>query len=251
VSAWSKWLRQALTFGTSNKRVTFIQPFVLKGLDGVQPSGTYSVGTGLRPVGLFSFFKGMRASTWIRVCRNPGTAGVLQLANIDPLDLAAALIRDAVPAAGAETGVQAVELNEVWETEGGAIPRHAFADAVASDDALPTIEDVSGWEAHERKAAAIAISLSGLGTIVAAGRYPKFQNDLAVPEIRIGRREFNCIGASPPHDHPHVYINMGDRDTILCPYCATRYRYDARLGPFDAVPQDSFFADLAGASQSF
>ena len=27
---------------------------------------------------------------------NPGTTGVLQLANIDPLDLAAALIRDAV-----------------------------------------------------------------------------------------------------------------------------------------------------------
>ena len=95
VSAWWKWLRQALTFGTSNKRVTFIRPFVLKGLDGVQPSGTYSVGTGARPAGFFSFFKGNAASTWIRVCRNPGTAGVLQLANIDPLDLAAALIRDA------------------------------------------------------------------------------------------------------------------------------------------------------------
>ena len=116
---------------------------------------------------------------------------------------------------------------------------------------MPTIQDASGREAHERKAAASAISLSGLGTIVLAGRYPKFQNDLAVPEIRIGMREFNCIGASPPHDHPHVYINMGDRDTILCPYCATRYRYDARLGPFDAVPQESFFADPAGASKSF
>ena len=45
-----------------------------------------------------------------------------------------------------------------------------------------------------------------------ASRYPKFCNDRAVREIRIGVREFNCIGVSPPHDHPHVYINMGDQD---------------------------------------
>ena len=106
MSAWWKWPRQALTFGASNKRVTFIRPFVLKGLDGVQPSGTYSVGTGARPAEFFEFLKGNRQSTWIRVCRNPGTAGVLQLANIDPLDLAAALIRDALPAEGVGTGVQ-------------------------------------------------------------------------------------------------------------------------------------------------
>ena len=140
--------------------------------------------------------------------------------------------------------------NESWEPEDGGLPRHAFAGAVASEDAMPTIPAASAREAHERKAGASAISLSGLGTIVLAGRYPKFQNDLAVPEIRIGMREFNCIGASPPHDHPHVYINMGGRDTILCPYCATRYRHDARLLPFEAVPQESFFADPAGALKS-
>jgi len=76
-----------------------------------------------------------------------------------------------------------------------------------------------------------------------ASRFPKFRNDCAVEEIRIGAREFNCIGVSPPHDHPHVYIDMGDKDTILCPYCATRYRYDARLGPFDAEPPDCVFID--------
>jgi len=76
-----------------------------------------------------------------------------------------------------------------------------------------------------------------------ASRYPKFRNDHAVPEIRIGAREFNCIGVSPPHDHPHVYINMGGEDTILCPYCATRYRYDPRLAIFEADPQDSLFVD--------
>ena len=44
--------------------------------------------------------------------------------------------------------------------------------------------------------------------------YPRFRNDRAVSEIRIGAREFKCIGVSPPHDHPHVYIDLGERDAI-------------------------------------
>ena len=74
-------------------------------------------------------------------------------------------------------------------------------------------------------------------------RYPTFKNDRGVPEICIGVKEFMCIGESPPQDHPHVYINMGEADTILCPYCATRFRFDPRLTPLDADPPDSFFAD--------
>jgi uncharacterized Zn-finger protein len=46
-------------------------------------------------------------------------------------------------------------------------------------------------------------------------------------EICIGVKEFMCIGESPPQDHPHVYINMGEANTILCLYCATRFRFDA------------------------
>jgi hypothetical protein len=30
--------------------------------------------------------------------------------------------------------------------------------------------------------------------------YPKFRNDRGVAEIRIGVREFDCIGVSPPQD---------------------------------------------------
>jgi uncharacterized Zn-finger protein len=78
---------------------------------------------------------------------------------------------------------------------------------------------------------------------MAAGLYPKFRNDHAVSEIRIGVREFSCIGVSPPHDHPHVYANMGDDDTIFCPYCATRYQYDPRLRATEADPEDSMFID--------
>jgi uncharacterized Zn-finger protein len=72
--------------------------------------------------------------------------------------------------------------------------------------------------------------------------YPKFRNDRGASEISIGVKEFKCIGMSPPQDHPHVYINMGEANAIRCPYCATRFRFDPRLGPLDANPADSFFA---------
>ena len=38
---------------------------------------------------------------------------------------------------------------------------------------------------------------------------PHFHNDLGVPEILLGSREFMCIGAKPPFDHPHVFLDMG------------------------------------------
>jgi uncharacterized Zn-finger protein len=73
--------------------------------------------------------------------------------------------------------------------------------------------------------------------------YPKFRNDRGVPEICIGVKEFECIGVSPPHDHPHIYINMREADTIPCPYCGTRFHFDPRLTPLDADPPDSVFTD--------
>jgi hypothetical protein len=36
---------------------------------------------------------------------------------------------------------------------------------------------------------------------------------------------------------------MGEQDVILCPYCATRFRFDPRLGPSEADPPDSLFVD--------
>ncbi len=45
---------------------------------------------------------------------------------------------------------------------------------------------------------------------MSGGGFPKFKNDCGVPEICIGVKEFMCIGESPPQDHPHVYINMGE-----------------------------------------
>jgi len=42
---------------------------------------------------------------------------------------------------------------------------------------------------------------------------------------------------------------MGEADTILCPYCGTRFRFDPRLTPLDADPPDSFFAAAANPGQ--
>jgi uncharacterized Zn-finger protein len=58
---------------------------------------------------------------------------------------------------------------------------------------------------------------------------PHFHNDLGVSVVQIGAREFMCIGATPPFDHPHVFIDMGDDDEVVCSYCSTLYRYRADL----------------------
>jgi uncharacterized Zn-finger protein len=65
----------------------------------------------------------------------------------------------------------------------------------------------------------------------------KFHNQPAVPEIRIGARQFNSIGALPPQDHPHVYL------AVLCPYCWTLFRFDARPAPTETDPADCHLED--------
>ena len=60
--------------------------------------------------------------------------------------------------------------------------------------------------------------------------YPKFHNEVGLPIVRIGSREFKCIGDKPPQDHPHIYLNMGDASEISCPYCSTLFRFDPSLG---------------------
>jgi salicylate hydroxylase len=36
---------------------------------------------------------------------------------------------------------------------------------------------------------------------------PHFHNDAGVSVIEIGSQEFMCVGANPPFDHPHVFLN--------------------------------------------
>ena len=58
---------------------------------------------------------------------------------------------------------------------------------------------------------------------------PHFINDKGVDRIRIGVKEFQCMGATPPFDHPHVYLDMGNEAELVCPYCSTLFRYDPSL----------------------
>jgi uncharacterized Zn-finger protein len=74
---------------------------------------------------------------------------------------------------------------------------------------------------------------------------PHFHNQAGVPVIEIGAREFKCMGALPPFDHPHVYLDMGDENEIICPYCSTLYRHNAALAPNESRPPESAFVGKA------
>lgn len=70
---------------------------------------------------------------------------------------------------------------------------------------------------------------------------PHFQNDAGHEAIEIGVREFMCVGATPPFDHPHEFLDMGGDDEIVCPYCSTLYVYDAKLPAGAADPESAVF----------
>jgi uncharacterized Zn-finger protein len=70
---------------------------------------------------------------------------------------------------------------------------------------------------------------------------PHFHNDPGVPSIRVGAKEFMCIGATPPFDHPHIFIDMGDEDEAVCSYCSTLFIYDGTLHG-GAVPAECEYA---------
>ncbi|MGE0849612.1 MAG: zinc-finger domain-containing protein [Hyphomicrobiaceae bacterium] len=72
---------------------------------------------------------------------------------------------------------------------------------------------------------------------MAASLTPHFANDLGVEKISIGAKEFQCMGARPPHDHPHVYLDMGADNQILCPYCSTLFVYDPQLRADETEPK--------------
>ena len=65
---------------------------------------------------------------------------------------------------------------------------------------------------------------------------PHFHNDAGVDSISIGASEFMCIGALPPFDHPHIFIDMGDDNEAICSYCSTVYRFNPALDPSQSDP---------------
>jgi uncharacterized Zn-finger protein len=80
---------------------------------------------------------------------------------------------------------------------------------------------------------------------MALGTTPHFQNSMGLPAIDIGAKEFMCIGAKPPFDHPHVFLDMGTTTEIICPYCSTLYRHNGKLGSGESKPVEAAWHDVA------
>lgn len=78
-------------------------------------------------------------------------------------------------------------------------------------------------------------------TKMAGGSIPHFQNDAGHSVIEIGVKEFMCVGANPPFDHPHIYLDMGGDNEKVCPYCSTLYRYDPTLKAHETRPAGALF----------
>lgn len=80
---------------------------------------------------------------------------------------------------------------------------------------------------------------------MAAKSIPHFRNDAGLPVIRVAAKEFMCIGAKPPFDHPHVFLDMGSDGEIICPYCSTLYRHNPRLTLAASVPAEAAWHEKA------
>jgi hypothetical protein len=84
---------------TISKTVTFARPFALSGLDGVRPAGTYAVETDEELIPSLSLTAYRRTATWLRLPgRRAGaelSTGFSEVVAIDPVELDAALARDA------------------------------------------------------------------------------------------------------------------------------------------------------------
>ena len=70
---------------------------------------------------------------------------------------------------------------------------------------------------------------------------PHFHNDAGVAVIEIGSQEFMCVGANPPFDHPHIYIDMGKDTEVVCSYCSTLYVFNPELAPGTSQPLSAVY----------
>ncbi len=75
---------------------------------------------------------------------------------------------------------------------------------------------------------------------------PHFHNNDGVSQISIGVKKFMCVGATAPYDHPHVFLDMGDDDEKVCPYCSTLYKLDDSLTSEQSLPEGCLLVQEAG-----
>lgn len=84
-----------MTMRTSSNTVTFLHPFRLSGVDGVQPAGHYVVETDEELLQSMSHTAYRRLSTFIRLPGRSGSTEWARIVDVDPTELAAVLVSDA------------------------------------------------------------------------------------------------------------------------------------------------------------
>ncbi len=104
-----------MTVRTSTKTVTFARPFVLRGIEGVQPAGTYNVETNeeLLQTSIPTY---RSISTLIRLPARAGSAALNQVVDIDCAELSTALERDAKPELTALREAEAERQKAYWDS---------------------------------------------------------------------------------------------------------------------------------------
>lgn len=84
-----------MTDRITHETIAFLNPFVLKGVEGILPAGTYTIETIEEPIDGISILAYRRVSTTIIVPSPSHGMASRQMVTIDPLDLEAARKRDA------------------------------------------------------------------------------------------------------------------------------------------------------------
>lgn len=82
---------------STRHNVTFVRRFILKGLDGALPPGSYAITTDEEQIPGMTFTGWLRVKTSIQIPAIEVNAGFEQHITIDPNDLAEALDRDSRP----------------------------------------------------------------------------------------------------------------------------------------------------------
>lgn len=70
---------------------------------------------------------------------------------------------------------------------------------------------------------------------------PHFHNSEGLARIEVGSKEFMCVGALPPFDHPHIFIDMGKDNDAICPYCSTHYVFNPTLASGTSQPLSAIY----------
>ena len=95
-----------MTLRTKRETITFAHPFTLRGVDGAQPAGAYTIETHEEPIEDLSFLAYRRIATVIFLPVAHGGAGSFQAVAVDPRALDAAMACEATVSGAARSGNQ-------------------------------------------------------------------------------------------------------------------------------------------------